>query len=448
MENNISEKLINYKNTVASKYLPVRSDQINIRIFELEKYYLSTKVDGHMCFILKKKNNISIINHNNVAFERDELKKELTEILKKDEGLYVGEIYSHNDNKRTRSYDLKKDISDKKSDIRIAIFDLLEHNKKEFLENDWNNKKNLLKSIFKSGNKIYFLDELELDSRKDIQVEFENRAINQKEEGVVVRGETGPVFKIKEYLSFDLVILGYVTGHLNNPSYLKEILVGVQTKKNTFLVVGIVVNGFSITEREKLSKDFEKLKVESNSIQISNSKLPFTMIKPELVVEIESTDIINSTSSGIIKKSVLKFEDEYLLDKKSASISLTTPVFKKFRSDKKVDEKDVGLNQITRIIELAEDHKEIINKKETKIIKKEVYVKETKGAKMVKKFLVWETKGDLKHYPKYVFYKIDYSPTRGLKLKKEIKVSNDNKQILNIFNNEIESDIKSGWNKV
>ena len=38
---------------------------------------------------------------------------------------------------------------------------------------------------------------------------------------------------------------------------MKEILVGVMTEKNKFLITGVVVNGFDIEQREKLSKDFE-----------------------------------------------------------------------------------------------------------------------------------------------------------------------------------------------
>ena len=168
MESLVSEKILNYKNTVVSKYLPVRSDQIPSRVFDMEKYYLSTKIDGHICFILKKKNKISLVNHNSTPFERKELIKELSETLKKDEGIYVGEIYFHAENKRTRSYDLRKEVSDAESDIRIAVFDLLEHNNTDFSENDWNNKKNLLKSIFRDGKKVYFLEEVELESKKDI----------------------------------------------------------------------------------------------------------------------------------------------------------------------------------------------------------------------------------------------------------------------------------------
>jgi len=444
----IAELLINYKHNVASKYLPVRGDQIGTRVFEMEKYYLSTKIDGHLCFIYKEGNNISILNHNNKPFDRTELNKELESILKDQEGLFVGEIHLHHENKRTRSYDLTKEISNDKSDIRIAIFDILRLKDKEFQSNDWNNKKNILSEIFPKSGIIFYLDEVELSSRKDIEVEFQKRAIDLNLEGVVVRGESGPVFKIKQYLSFDLVVLGYVNGHANDFSLLKEILIGVMIDKNKFLSVGIVVNGFTVSDRETLSVDFEKIKVESDSIQVSNSKLPFTMIEPKYIVEIESTDIITSNSDGFIKRPLLIFNNNFLLDKYSNSISLTTPVFKKFRQDKKVNEKDVGLNQITRVVDIIDKVEEESNKSSSELIKRDVYVKITKGFKMVKKFLVWDTKAVLNDYPKYVFYKIDYSPTRKDKMKRDIKVSNDEEQIMKIFDTEIETDIKSGWEKI
>jgi len=444
----IAELLINYKHNVASKYLPVRGDQIGTRVFEMEKYYLSTKIDGHLCFIYKEGNNISILNHNNKPFDRAELNKELESILKDQEGLFVGEIHLHHENKRTRSYDLTKEISNDKSDIRIAIFDILRLKDKEFQSNDWNNKKNILSEIFPKSGIIFYLDEVELSSRKDIEVEFQKRAIDLNLEGVVVRGESGPVFKIKQYLSFDLVVLGYVNGHANDFSLLKEILIGVMIDKNKFLSVGIVVNGFTVSDRETLSVDFEKIKVESDSIQVSNSKLPFTMIEPKYIVEIESTDIITSNSDGFIKRPLLIFNNNFLLDKYSNSISLTTPVFKKFRQDKKVNEKDVGLNQITRVVDIIDKVEEESNKSSSELIKRDVYVKITKGFKMVKKFLVWDTKAVLNDYPKYVFYKIDYSPTRKDKMKRDIKVSNDEEQIMKIFDTEIETDIKSGWEKI
>jgi len=445
---NFPEKILNYKHKVAGKYLPVRSDQILKRVFEMDKYYVSTKIDGNICFVNKDSNGISIVSHNNNSFKRPELEKECSEILKNKCGLFVGEIYLHDESTRTRSYDLKREIGNNSSDIRIALFDIISFENKDYKENEWKEKKKILSDNFKSDGKVYFLNEIELSSRKDIEEIFNKTIIESNEEGLVVRGENGPVFKIKEYHSFDMVILGYVNGYINNFSLMKEILVGVMTEENKFLITGVVANGFDIEQREKLSKDFEKIKVDSDSIIVSGAKIPFTMVKPIHVVEIESTDIINSTSVGFIKKYIINFKEKYSFDKKTNSVSLTTPVYTRFRDDKKVNLNDVGINQITRVIEISKEESNNSIKPKSKIINKEVYTKTMKGATNVKKFLVWDTASNDDNYPKFVYYKIDYSPTRASKLNRDIKVSDDKKQIQKIFANEIESNIKKGWNKI
>jgi len=245
-----------------------------------------------------------------------------------------------------------------------------------------------------------------------------------------------------------MVVLGYVNGYTNNFSLMKEILVGVMTEKNKFLITGVVANGFDIEQREKLSKDFEKIKVDSDSIIVSGAKIPFTMVKPIHVVEIESTDIINSTSEGFIKKYSINFNKKYSFEQKTNSVSLTTPVYTRFRDDKKININDIGINQITRVIEIPEEKSDTSLKPKSKVISKEIYTKTMKGAVNVKKFLVWDTSSNNNNYPKFVYYKIDYSPTRKDKMKREIKVSNDKKQILSIFKVEIENEIKKGWNNV
>ena len=444
----IAEKILNYKHKVAGKYIPVRSDQITKRVFEMEKYFISIKIDGNICFVYKDNNDIAIVSHNNNSFNRSELEKECLEILKNKNGLFVGEIYLHDEFKRTRSYDFKREIGNNSSDIRIALFDIINFENKDFKENDWNEKKKILSENFKSKGKVYFLSETELSSRKEIEETFNKTIVESNEEGLVVRGENGPVFKIKEYHSFDMVILGYVNGYTNNSSLMKEILVGVMTDENNFLITGVVANGFDTDQRKKLSKDFEKIKVDSDSIIVSGAKIPFTMVKPIHVVEIESTDIINSTSDGLIKKYSINFKDKYSFEQKSNSISLTTPVFTRFREDKKVILNDIGINQITRVIDIPDEESDSSVKPESKIINKEVYTKTMKGFTNVKKFLVWDTLSNDDNFPKFVYYKIDYSPSRKDKMKRDIKVSNNKKQILSIFKDEIENDIKKGWDKV
>ena len=444
----IKKTIKDYKNLRASRYIPVRGDEIGTRVFELDKYYISTKIDGHLCFLINYKDNKLICNYNGNTFNRNELLEEFLKTVGDNEGVFVGEIFSYKENDRTRSFELKKHLSDKKSDIRIGVFDIIESQNETFSENDWIRKKKILNSVFSKSELIFAVKELELKSRKDIQNEFNSRVNEKNEEGLIVRGESGPVFKIKPTLNFDFVIMGYVVGYTDDPTLLKELLFGVNLEKDKFLIIGKVSSGFSIDDRKKMVSKFEKIQVDANIIEVSGSKIPFTMVKPIHIVEIESTDIINSTSDGFIKKYSINFKDKYSFDKKTNSVSLTTPVYTRFRDDKKVNLNDIGINQITRVIEIPEEESDTSVKPKSKIINKEIYTKTMKGATNVKKFLVWDTASNDDNYPKFVYYKIDYSPSRASKLNRDIKVSDDKKQIQKIFTNEIESNIKKGWNKI
>jgi ATP-dependent DNA ligase len=448
MDESLLNQLKAYKSLQSSKYIPVRGDEITTRVFEFEKYYVSTKIDGHLCFIFKKNKDVYLYNFNGKSFNREELISEATKKISVSSALFVGEIYHYNQGKRSRSFDLTKAISESNSVIKIGIFDLITYDNKSFEATNWLEKKKIISSVFSEKDVIHPVDEIEFTSRKEIENEFNQRVNNNNEEGIIVRGLNGPTFKIKPSLTFDFVVLGYAMGYSDDFALLKELIFGVLIEENKFLVVGKVGNGFSVDQRKNLSKQLEKIKVPSNAIETSGVNVPFTMIKPVLVAEIESIDIINSNSNGIISKSVLFFEKEFLKLNSSPSVSLISPVFKGLREDKNVTEDQTGISQITRIIELTSSDDQPESKAISAQISKEVYAKETRGIKMVKKYFIWKTNSESNNYPEYVFYKIDYSPTRSLKLQRDIKVSNNKQQITKIFNEQIKTDIKKGWNKI
>ena len=445
-EENIKKILRSYKSNQASKYIPVRGDEILTKVFDCEKYSISTKYDGHLCFIVKEKDKTQLLNFNGESFERDELINEIDSLVNK-EGIIVGEIYYNKEGERTRSFDLVKNLKVKDSSIRIVVFDVLNYDGISYEKSLWDEKKKIISKLFSNGKNIFPIDEIEVESRKEIQTEFEDRVYNQNQEGLVVRGFNGPIFKIKPKLSFDFVVLGYSMGYSDDFNLLKELLYGVKIGKDEYLIVGKVGSGFTIDQRTSFLEKLNILKVDSNLIEPSGSKTPFTFIKPQLVIELESVDIINNTSDQKIKKSLIKFEgSSYSKVENKPSVSLISPVFKGFREDKKAESDQVGINRIMRIIDLTEEQEKILNKSKSKVLKKEVYVKEMKGIKMVKKFFLWKTNSNSNDYPKFIFYKIDFSPSRGDKLQRDIKISDNQSQIEKIYSDQIESDIKKGWN--
>jgi hypothetical protein len=231
---------------------------------------------------------------------------------------------------------------------------------------------------------------------------------------------------------------------------LKEVLVGLSVAKDEYILLTKVGNGYSEDERIKLLKELEKKKVDSGYIEVSGSNVAFTMVAPNQVVEFSCLDVFGENSKGAISKMCLSYKDgTYTAMGKQQMASVISPVYVKMRTDKKPNTDDAGLSQITKIISLDTNTTQKLDVKKSEIISREVYVKQSKGTKMVRKFMVWKTNKEATgEYPAYVFHYTDFSAGRAEMLKKEIKVSDSKKQIEEIFAAEVLENVKKGWEKV
>jgi hypothetical protein len=161
-------------------------------------------------------------------------------------------------------------------------------------------------------------------------------------------------------------------------------------------------------------------------------------------------DVFGENSKGGISKMCLSYKDgTYTATGKQPMASVISPVFIKMRTDKNPDMEDAGLSQITKIISLDKDAAKKLDLKKSEILLREVYVKKSRGMKMVRKFMVWKTNKEATgEYPAYIYHYTDFSAGRSEMLKKEIKVSDSKKQIEEIFAAEILENVKKGWEKV
>ena len=67
--------------------------------------------------------------------------------------------------------------------------------------------------------------------------------------------------------------------------------------------------------------------------------------------------------------------------------------------------------------------------------------------KLVRKFLLWKTnkENETDNYPAFVAYHADFSPSRKVPLTREVRVSNSETQILALWHELKEENIKKGW---
>ena len=132
-------------------------------------------------------------------------------------------------------------------------------------------------------------------------------------------------------------------------------------------------------------------------------------------------------------------------------VSLIHPIYMRSREDKDNSTENIRFEQISKIV-LIEDVEESAEKSadqaKSKVILREVYTKESKGALTVQKFLAWKTNKDGQdpRFPAYVFNYTNYSPGRAAPLKRDVRISQSEKQIRQIAAAFMEKNIKKGWN--
>ena len=440
-----------YKRQTASRYLPIGAKEINSKIIEAENYGVSKKYDGHFYLLTYDGETAELVNHGGNNITDLPLLKEATTLLKgkcKDV-VFAGELYLYKENERTYSFDMTAALDDKSEDIYFAAFDILTlDGEKISLGITPLDKK--LNVVLSGGKSLHAVKNNFVESRKDVENIYKEIVEEGGQEGIIVRAENGPTYKIKNLITLDSVILGYSEGEGVKAGMLKEMLVGLCVAKDQYIVLTKVGNGYSEQERKTLLNQLEKKKVDSEYIEVSGSNTAFTMVEPNQVVEFSCLDVFGENSKGIISKMSLYFKKgTYLANGKQPLVSVTSPVFIRIRTDKKANSQDAGLSQITKIIAIDKKNIEKAELKKSEILSREVYTKESKGIKMVRKFMIWKTNKEATgDYPAYVYHYTDFSATRKEILKKEIKVSNSKKQIEDIFNTELAENVKKGWEKV
>lgn len=444
--NNIAK---DYKKRIASRYLPISNEDIKSKIIEVDEYALSVKLDGHFYILHFNGKKATLYNHGQKCIEKGPIIEEAEKLFKGvKEITLAGELYCIKPGKRTYSFDLSSELTGDLQNVSFAAFDIISMDNEEFLFGIKAIDQKLT-NLLKGGKSLHAVENKFVSSRTDIDDYFNKVVITDGNEGIVVKCDNGPTYKVKQLFTLDAVVLGFAEGEGKQEGMMRELLVGLKKDGNNYLNIARISNGFSEKERKDLLKKYEKQKVGSDYLEVAGTNVAFTMVQPKDVIEFSCLDILTESSKGQIRKVALEYKGkEYHSQGHEASVSIIAGVFLRFRSDKNVDETDVGLNQITKHVELLKSKSNNQTYPKSKLLKREVYVKESKGKKMVRKFVMWKTnKEQTGDYPAYVFHYTDFSPNRAEMLKKDIRISATAKGIENAYNEEIAENVKSGWKK-
>ncbi|MCS7073855.1 MAG: hypothetical protein NZ108_05255, partial [Bacteroidia bacterium] len=335
--------------------------------------------------------------------------------------------------------------------IAFGVFDIIELNGERFFQSP-QEIQHQLNNWLGNGKLIHPIASREVHSRKDIESIFREIVVENGFEGLVVRSVDSAIYKIKPRHTLDAVVIGYCEGEDDRSDMVKDLLLALMKEDDTFLLIGKTGSGFSDQLRRELLVELQTQIVDSEYIETSDSHTAFHLVKPTKVIELSFLDLIaeNSTGQPVLRAN-LKYDSEkgYLMLGKVPSVGILSPIFERFREDKKVNSFDLRLQQITEFVELPESKSILTSHVSSTILQRRVYVKETKGQKAVRKFILLKTnKEESDLYPAYVFAYSDFSPSRKEMLEQEIRGSSSYEQILAIYEEYIRENVKKGWNEV
>jgi hypothetical protein len=458
---------------LADPFLPLKAQgyrrDLSVRMRALDKArlkeelpacdsFVSKKVDGECTMLLIEGGQCCSINPGGVVRAGLPFMQEAITLAAKakcGQMLLAGELWVDR-GKRERVHDVSRVARQPESQadvdsLRFAVFDVLEVDGKPMGKSyapAWKQ----IESVFKNGVAIRPVETVRAKTTEEVVRAFENWVEKGGAEGVVVRSDAAGLFKIKPRITIDAAVLGFTEGTNGRTGMLHDMLLGLMRSDSTFQVLGRVGTGFSDEQRRDWLSDLKDMAAESDYAEVNDS-VAYQMVRPEWVVEISVLDFINQTTrGGSIDRMVLDFDrghNAYRAVRRLPLASPISPVLVRKREDKAIKSDDLRLGQVAGVVEvpLADANARQLQLPKSQILKREVFTKTMKGALMVRKLVLYATN---KHtpggaYPAFVAYLTDFSPNRATPLDRDIRVSDSQEQIEELYAGLKAEYILKGW---
>lgn len=335
--------------------------------------------------------------------------------------------------------------------LGVAVFDIIELDEKPVESSA--KVFELLKKWFGKERSIHPVEYEKTDKLDRVMELFTEWVIGEGSEGMVIRHDQAGWFKVKLRHNLDVAIIGYSEGTDARKGMLHDLLVAVMRSDGTFQEFTRVGGGFTEEDRKTIAAELKRRIVPSDYVAVNNDYVAYEMIHPGPVIEISLLDmIVERARGGPVKRMVLDWDGKrYSAVTRMPLVSAISPQFIRMRDDKEAVPEDVGIKQVTDLVEVPEADKSAHADDDpaSEILERTVYTKIMRGNKMVRKLLLWKTnKSDKTEFPGYVVYLTDFSPNRQNPLERDIRISNNEKTARKLYKQLAEKNFISGWEKV
>ena len=456
----LSSALKVYRHRVASSYIAITSDELDERVPPGE-LIASPKIDGELWYLVFEGKEVFLANpKSSVIHGALPLLEEAKKLAKKTKGrtIIAGELFALSKGDRPRVGDLAAAFAtgDEKDLGRIGFkaFDVVWVAERETPFLKYEEKLEFLQNIFDGGKRCAVVKTETISGKQAVNDLYGEWVAGGKAEGMVLRASDGRIFKVKPVIHVDAAVIGY-TERGNDPDQVRSLQLALLRDDGQFQLLCRCGNLGDEKQRKELKKKLAPLETTSAYRSASRDGSLYRFLKPEVVIEVKVTDMQSMNSNGDpIQRMVLEHDEDkgWRAIRQLHGAGILYPIFERIREDKSVTRQDVRIEQLLDRCYVSDTKvkAEELKLEASKVLRREVYTKETKGKLAVRKLLLWKTnKEDASDdYPAYVIHWTDYSPGRKQPLQRTVKVAPDEEMATEVAESLITKNVKKGWKPV
>ena len=451
-----------YRRRVASMYRSLKPTEITTGILG-GPFHVSPKVDGELWFLVLDPGDAVLISSTGkaIAGEVPLLTEARTASAKVGSRVVIaGELFAASSAKgRPRVGDVASALAGGAQApverLGFMAFDLVEGVLADApMSCPYQQRLDALSELLASGKRAKMIRTDAVESTTALPALFAELVEGGKAEGLVVRSAQGTIYKVKPEFTVDAAVVGY-TVRTEDPRAVRTLLLGLTREDGRIQIAGHCGNLGSDADRRAMLERLTALQCASAFRCPSRSGELFTFVKPEVVVEINVTDLQPESSDGQpIRTMVLDFAagSGWRAIGTMPSASWLHPVLVRVREDKKPGLVDTRLAQILErcLVSNAGGATQEVQLPTSEVIKRKVWTKAAKGKVAVRKLVAWKTnKAEVDpSYPAYVVHWTDYSAGRGTPLDREVRTAPTAELMEEIAARLIEDNVKKGWEEV
>ena len=447
----LSQKAVDYKKNVAGKFMLVEGSKLRSRVAGTD-FCVTRKIDGHLQVLFYKDGDAVLLNSGGIDRAGKlpclDMAVECLKNAGVQEAVVAAELYMPREEGRPRCADVSSALADdvRRNRLRLAPFDVVSLDGRSFEGVPYQETYHALSDIFKAEG-VCPVQMMSASSLDEVQAIYDEWVECEGAEGLVIHSDSHVVTKVKPRHGIDAAIVGYTTGDLG----VRDLMLAVRREDGLFQVFAVGSGSLSEADRASLAERLKDMDVESQYVLTDSRGIAYQMVRPEIVWEVSVIELVARGNDDKVRMNALvRFDgNQWLHEGMTPGVSAFGLGFIRERTDKTPSETDVRISQLTDLCPFEEVQGLRGEMTPSTLLDRRVYRKISGDKVMLHKFLIWKTNKEATgRYPAYIFYHTDYSSGRKDILKRDMAYAPDEAGIRRIFEEEILSNVKKGWEAV